>query len=301
MGSAVLLSHAGDALVSAFAAIAAGVDLGAEVPQPCPGGGTVARTCTGTFSSRTQEITLEGCTLATVDGGSLELDGSVSLEGSALCEPSVVLLGAQTLVASVRGEWRASGGGIQRVQVAALEGTVSFEAHPTCTVGAAAGTASGTLDAELPGAVEARLTLADSSVSFLAHAMGADCVPLSYAVTLGGPGTLAATTPFGASGFAGALANLVLAGELSAEGVELEINGDVAAGCFGGTVALDTVQPLRLPPGEACPAAGHWLAMRQGATVQVFHTIGFVEFDANGDGIPDEAYPTCIDSQLVCP
>ena len=82
---------------------------------------------------------------------------------------------------------------------------------------------------------------------------------------------------------------------LQAGALVLGLNGTVGADCVG-DVALSTVEPVRIAPGDACFTAGHLETRSEFGAASVTYTEGAgLDFDFGADGSVDQHFATCTD------
>jgi hypothetical protein len=84
--------------------------------------------------------------------------------------------------------------------------------------------------------------------------------------------------------------------------VSYAVSGSVDASCADDVADVQTLQPVVLPPGSACPTGGILVVLLEGMQNRVSYTAGGgVNIDVNGDLVNDASYPSCTDPQIaVC-
>jgi hypothetical protein len=288
-------------LPSVVAAIASGFQYGsgalvfgadnAAAAASCPQGGSASRT--GNIGG-TVNISLSNCRLATTEG-LLEISGSVVLTG--LFPVSASINVQATLFDDM-------GSIIRQIASAVLTGTITPQLGGVCSVnGGTFQISSGTLSNEIPGAATFTLTLANTNVGVAVTDFSTDCVPLQYSLTFNGPATVAVTVAAAARAAATwsfdlTFGNFVLRQDARTAPPRTELNGNITAVCFGGTMNLITRTPLTQPAGTACPNGGVLRLSAVSTSDLVYLSDGAVGIDTNLDGATDLTYRSCLDSAL---
>jgi hypothetical protein len=162
-------------------------------------------------------------------------------------------------------------------------------------------TLAGTIESST-AAGTAELEFDATKAEFAINQYGSDCVPSDYVLKLDGAATASQSVGAVVSGggdpltFALEFVDFTLAAQREGDVTRYQIDGSVAAECFGGSVSLQTLQGLELVLGEFCPTSGQ-LAV-EGVGV-VTYADGAVSVDDLDPATDPREFASCLDPALL--
>ena len=284
--------------LNSFAPLVTAVITGLQNGEPvaCSGGGQVMRTCSGD-GTVTIVLDFAECTLDAPDGTVTFDSGTITLVGQGAC-PNVVIASPDVVVdesVELQATYRDRNGAPILLVSASLNSTITkmqIMLGVTCFVTGGTVALNGSISVQVPSGAGSRVNFNDTAMVFDIREFNSDCLPLHYALTLNGSGTVTET----ASGqsFAATLTNFV-ADQVGMSPLRVQLSGAVTSPCLGGTVSLQTLEPLSQEPASLCYGAGLINVMSNGSSQLVRYVTGDrVELDTNADGLADEVYPSCL-------
>ncbi|HUI26905.1 MAG TPA: hypothetical protein VL403_12545, partial [Candidatus Kryptonia bacterium] len=306
-GSAIVVSNGMSAIPSIVTALVSGLQFGGGSASfdeggaagACPLGGSATRSCP--LLNSTMTLTLTGCTVPT-SSGSVVIDGTISVTGSAPCVSNVVLPPWNATI-HVTAVFRDPANGSLLTATADLSGSVDPQLGGSCQATGADMVLSGSIGTQFAGDGSVSEAFQNTSVAVAVSSFSQQCVPLNYAMTFNGPATI--TTSGNGGGAAGepfvvTFGNFVLQQNATANPTAIRMDGDITAACYGGTVTLQTLTPLAQAVGQPCPSVGVIKVTAPTGTAQLLYLAGgAVGIDTNLDGVSDETFQSCFDSALL--
>jgi hypothetical protein len=129
-----------------------------------------------------------------------------------------------------------------------------------------------------------------SSIIIVVTTFGSQCVPVVYQLTLDGGAGISS----GGNSYTAQYSEFTLTNDASSGVDMIEVGGQIASDCFGGTVGFDTAQMLALLPDDVCPIAGivNILAIDPGRVHYLIN--GGVDLDFGPDDVIDQSAPSCL-------
>ena len=256
----------------------------------CPSG-TATRTCTG-FGTVTMTIRLSACTVQ-IAQGSLELNGTVTLEGAGFCPDTIIP--PVNLTANVQATITDGSGLTTAIHRVNVTGLGSPHSGGPCTIDGATLTLNGTLRTDIPGAGTVTTTFHQTIVTLRATTFSG-CVPTVYSETLDGFASLSDSL---GGAFDVTFAQLTTTTDGQRDPTEITIDGGISSMCIGRPVALSTISSLKMMLGEVCPTDGQIRVASLGGRSDIFYrSDGTVDIHA---GNADRSFASCRDAAFfVC-
>jgi hypothetical protein len=264
----------------------------------CPLNGISTRSCTTFVRGIEVRLTTDTCLVLGAAGGSAEFDGAIRIFADTGTCPFPFAAGTYTvdrLSVVSRNDLLA-----ETLHMRAdLEGTITPTASGTaCLISGVELTLSGTLSVELPDGSGVLVNPAGASATVDQIVFGPDCIPLSYRLRLSG--AVAFSPLLGGADFVVQFTEFQLDQAGMTGSTETELSGTMGSTCFGGGVALATVNPLTVVAGELCPLSGQ-LTMSGAGSSMATATYQNGEVTVDQDGSP-AMFSSCQAAQLLsCP
>jgi sugar lactone lactonase YvrE len=294
-GAATVMTDGMTVIPDIVAAIANGVKFGGAAAAlldagggsgagSCPGGGSATRVGSFPFVN----ITLNGCTVPTVDGVEI-FTGMVSVQFPSFSANLTILFNDHD-------------GAEIRHAAATLSGSLTGSPGGTCTVNSLTLTiTSGMLTTTTPSGttvgVSFQGTVPGTVVGFTNVMFDANCVPVVYTLTFDGPAAL--LTPAGDS-VPVTFANMVMNVDGRADPAHFDINGGMSATCFGGSAMVTTTMQLTIPSGRNCPTAGAISVTTAAGMARIlYHPDESIDIDSDANGSIDATVRNCLDARLL--